>query len=109
MFLSCVAAIRTGRYTYENKTKIIKEVKQLERERRGISPSASSPPEGVVALCSRLPPQILENKYDITIDHILAAYHKNSPFTDVLFENIQEMEETFPGKFVLTVASFSVV
>ena len=88
---SCFAAIKTGRYTHEKKTKNIKEVKQLERARRAAIPPPEAAPD-VVALLSKLP---LQNKCEKVIEHILAAFQEHAVYTVNFFANIKEKEETY--------------
>ena len=89
----CFAAIKTGRYTYEKKTKIIKEVKQLELANRATFPTQPSS-DSVVAL-STLPHQITDNKYELVIAQILAAY-RGHPLLDVNFlADMKQKEETY--------------
>ena len=61
-FLLCFVAIKTGRYTYEKKTKIINEVKRLELARLAALPTQPSS-DNVVAL-SKLPQQIICDRAD---------------------------------------------
>ena len=91
--LPCVAAIKTGRYTHEKKTMNIKEVKQLEQAERAALPREPSP--DMVALLSKLPVQINENKYEKVIEHILAAYQEQTMHTVNFFTNIKEKEATY--------------
>ena len=93
MRLPCVAAIKTGRYTHEKKTMNIKEVKQLEQAERAALPREPSP--DMVALLSKLPVQINENKYEKVIEHILAAYQEQTMHTVNFFANIKEKEATY--------------
>ncbi|KAI0228749.1 Nuclear hormone receptor E75 [Lamellibrachia satsuma] len=87
------SAIKTGRYTHEKKTKNIKEVKQLEQAERAAIPREPSP--DMMALLSKLPLQISENKYEKVIEHILAAYQEQTMHTVDFFSNIREKEETY--------------
>lgn len=91
--LSCSVAIKTGRYTHEKKTKNIKEVKQLEQAERAAIPREPSP--DMMALLSKLPLQISENKYEKVIEHILSAYQEQTMHTVDFFSNIREKEETY--------------
>ena len=89
----CVIAIKTGRYTYENKTKIIKEVKQLQLARQAALPTQPSS-DNVVAL-SKLPQQITDNKYELVIEQILAAYQEHPMFGTNFDADMKQSEETY--------------
>ena len=102
--LLCFVAIKTGRYTYEKKTKIINEVKQLELARLAALPTQSSL-DNVVAL-SKLPPQITDNKYELVIEQILAAYREHPLLEVNYFANIKQQEQTYlASACVLTTGS----
>ena len=91
--LLCFIAIKTGRYTYEKKTKIIKEVKRLELARQA-APSTQPSSDNVVAL-SKLPQQITDNKYEVVIEHILAAFQEHQLFGANFHADMKQSEETY--------------
>ena len=100
---SCVAAIKTGRYTHKKKTENIREVKQLER---GNQPAIGpAPSHDMGALVPKLPLWITENKHEIVIDYILSAFEDQEQTLQVvnIFENtcIKDIEETFLASFIL--------
>ena len=89
----CFVAIKTGRYTYEKKTKIIKEVKQLELARLAALPTQPLS-DNVVAL-SKLPQQITDNKYELVIEQILTAYQEHPLFGTNFNADMKQSEETY--------------
>ena len=93
LLLLCFVAIKTGRYTYEKKTKIIKEVKRLELARLAVLPTQPSS-DNVVAL-SKLPQQITDNKYEIVIEQILAAFQEHQLFGTNFQADMKKSEETY--------------
>ena len=86
-------AIKTGRYIYEKKTKIIKEVKRLELARQAALPTQPSS-DNVVAL-SKLPQQMTENKYELVIEQILAAYREHPLLEVNSLADMKRKEETY--------------
>ena len=102
----CLVAIKTGRYTYEKKTNIIKEVKRLELARLAALPTQSSS-DNVVTL-SKMTQQTTDNKYDIVIEKILAAYREH-PLLEVNFlADMKRKEETYLASVCVLMTGSSV-
>ena len=100
----CFEAIKTGRYTYEKKTKIIKEVKRLELARLAALPTQPST-DNVVAL-SKLPQQITDNKYEVVIQHILAAFQEHPLFGANFHADMKKSEETYLASLCVIMTCF---
>lgn len=81
----CYAAIKTGRYTHEKKTRDIEEVKRLQQQQR-------MQMNGTLVPCKS---EKKEVELDSIIRHITASHQEQTPHTAEFFEKLPQLEKEF--------------